>query len=105
MPPLSNGCLWEVPLRDPKLLPRPRRDRQRVPLVDRGGIGVEDELILLPELLGDLRVDLRQLALTPDDGIRRAGVARDSSQPPRLDVPDAEAHQPGQDLVLDDRID
>ena len=61
--PAGSRRYGKYPLRNPQLLARLRRDRQRVPLVGGRGVGVEDELVLLAQLLRQLRVDGRQLAL------------------------------------------
>src|SRR5436190_6034229 len=73
---VQERCLGEIPLRNAQLLSAARLDGQRVPLIRRGGIGVEDELVLLAQLLRDPGVDRGQLALLPDDEVRRAGVVR-----------------------------
>src|SRR6185503_8675647 len=82
--------LGEVALRRPQPPAVPRGDLQGVPAVLGASLGVEDELVLLPQLLGDPGVDAGELALALDDEPGGAGVLRQASDAARLQAADAE---------------
>src|SRR5687768_18370938 len=56
-----GDTLRKVPPRNPQVVPGRGDDAQRAPLVRHVGLGVEDDLVLLAQFLGDARVDLLQL--------------------------------------------
>src|SRR5438105_14709405 len=88
----APSALRKISVRDPQLLLRARLDPQRMPRVGRRRVRIEHELVLLPQLLRELRVHLGKLALLLDDEVRRAGVAGDAGETPRLELAEAEVH-------------
>src|SRR5258705_10253011 len=59
--------LRKIPARRAQHMPCFRFHLQRSPLIGDVSLGVEDELVLLPQLGGDVRVDAGELALVLDD--------------------------------------
>src|SRR5205823_5314365 len=98
---LSLGAtLRKVPARHTQRLPGARVDAKRVPLIRAACAAVEEQLILLPQFVGDPLINARQFGLFLNDEVGRACVTRDAGEAPRFEITDAESHPSRKDFVF-----